>query len=286
MGHGAYSSVNSVSRSITNDYSNKSNHEIFVNRQVINEMSPHGLRVRESRDSDEHPNSIAIILGLDVTGSMGSVPHFLVREGLNHSVSNIIQGGEPDPQVCFVAVGDHECDRSPLQIGQFESSDELLDKWLTSVFMEGGGGGNAGESYLLAWYFAAMHTSIDCFEKRGNKGFVFTIGDEPTLLDLPASAIRGLIDNGQQSYSAQQLYDLASERYHVFHIHLKETGTGRRQGTIEGWKQLIGENCLVAEKATDISKIITDKVLQFADFTEGSNSAAATEEASNDEDML
>ena len=69
-------------------------------------------------------------------------------------MDKIIQSGIKDPQVLFLAIGDHECDTSPLQVGQFESSDELLEHWLTHVWLEGGGGGNRGESYALAWHFA------------------------------------------------------------------------------------------------------------------------------------
>lgn len=34
------------------------------------------------------------------------------------------------------------------------------------------------ESYELAMYFMARHTSIDCYEKRGKRGYLFMIGDE------------------------------------------------------------------------------------------------------------
>jgi hypothetical protein len=285
MGHGQYSVTSSVNRAREKGYDHLPREMIFTQRAIHTQMSPHGVTVRESRDSEEHPNSLAIVLGLDVTGSMGSVPHWLVKEGLTKSVSSIIQGGEPDPQVLFVAVGDHECDSSPLQVGQFESSDELLDQWLTQVYLEGGGGGNAGESYLLAWYFAAMHTSIDCFEKRGKKGFVFTIGDEPTLNDLPGHVVKTIMGSGQASRStAKDLFEAASERYHVFHIHLKETGTGKRQTTIDGWKKLVGENLIVCERKEDICKAITDKVLQFTDFETGSDVVNKAGEAG--EEML
>ena len=50
----------------------------------------------------------------------------------------------PDPQILFVAVGDATSDRAPLQVGQFESTAELMDQWLTWSFLEGGGGGSSG----------------------------------------------------------------------------------------------------------------------------------------------
>lgn len=262
MGGGSYCVVGATTRSNDAGYHTKSVHEIFTQREITNDMSPKNVKIRESRDNKEHPNSLAIILGLDVTGSMGHIPHGLVKNGLTQIMGNIIQAGEPDPQVLFAAIGDHECDRSPLQIGQFESSDELLDKWLTQVYLEGGGGGNDGESYLLAWYFAARHTSIDCYEKRNEKGFLFTIGDEKTLKSLPSRAQEKIMGVGQFSdLTAGDLLRDASKKYHVYHIHVKETWQGSEQSNIDDWKQLMGKNVVVVEKSDEIAKTISQIII-------------------------
>ena len=263
MGHGSYSSSARLTRAAAMGYSTKSAREIFTQRSINNAMNPYGIRMRESRDSEEHPDSISIIIALDVTGSMGSVPHYLVKEGLPHIVDSIIKGGVPHPQILFLAIGDHECDQAPLQVGQFESSDMLLDKWLTDVFLEGGGGANDGESYLLAWYFAAFHTSIDCFEKRKRKGFLFTIGDEPVLREVQAVALKVIMGDGQyEDYTADRLFNKAREIYNVYHIHIKETQSGSRQQVIDGWKQLLHDNLIVANRHEEVSTIISSRVIQ------------------------
>lgn len=46
---------------------------IYTSRSVKPEFDPKGIPMRESRDSDDHPNSNAIIIGLDVTGSMSDI---------------------------------------------------------------------------------------------------------------------------------------------------------------------------------------------------------------------
>lgn len=241
----------------------KSVGEVFTARSINNAMSPHGIVVRESCDSAEHPNSLAIIIALDETGSMGNVPHHLVKEGLPSLMDKVIKGGEPDPQVLFLGIGDHECDRSPLQVGQFESSNDLLDRWLLDVFLEGKGGGNYGESYALAWYFAARHTKIDCFEKRGRKGLLFTIGDEPVLKHYPARALEALMGPGQYSdETADGLLAKAVQHYDVFHVHIRETGAGSRRETMDGWRQLLHDRVLVAERHQDVAGIIADAVLR------------------------
>jgi len=271
MGGGRYSSESRTERIAfmattegykdTEEYlSHKEN--VFKQRSINNAMSPHGVTVRESRDSDEHPNSLAIVIGLDVTGSMGSVPHFLVKDGLPKIMEGIIQAGIPDPQIMFVAVGDSNFDSAPLQVGQFESSDELLDKWLTAVYLEGGGGGNVGESYHLAWYFASKHTSIDCFEKRSQKGFLFTIGDEPVLESISKRHLEGIMGPGQYSdTTANELLAQAMKTYDVFHIHIAETAAGARKETVDGWKQLMGDRLFIADRHEDVSKIIRDTIL-------------------------
>lgn len=262
MGAGEYSVTTRSARSDTLGYRTKSASEIFKQRNINNAMNPHGVMLRESRDSAEHPESVPIIVALDVTGSMGTVPHHLVKEGLPHMMETIIQAGVQHPQVLFLAIGDHECDRAPLQVGQFESSDELLDKWLTDVWLESGGGGNSGESYLLAWYFAGHRTEHDAFVKRGKKGFLFTIGDEPTLKNIPKSVIQGIMGDGQyENFSAEKLLEKARETYHVFHMHIRETASGSRQQVIDGWRQIMQDDLFIVGRHEELPGMIAQIVV-------------------------
>ena len=261
MGGGTYSSMSRGVRHTAAGTHLKSNAENFKSRAVTREMTSVGLEYRESCDSDEHPKSVAIIVALDVTGSMGSVPEHLVKKGLPTMMDEIIKNGEPDPQILFMGIGDHECDRSPLQVGQFESSDELVDKWLMDTWLEGGGGGNRGESYMLAWYFAARHTRIDCFTKRKKKGFLFTIGDEPVLSSVPGSALEKIMGKGQYGdLTSVELLEEARKLYHVYHIHIAETHSGGRKEVQDEWKQTMGDNCIIVQSSDHVSGIIASIV--------------------------
>jgi len=263
MGHTAYSSTNLASTVSLRGYDTKSTREIFTESHINNAMDPHNLGIRESRDSKEHPESLAIILALDVTGSMGSVPHFIVKNGLMNIMDGIIDRGILHPQILFAGIGDHECgDNAPLQVGQFESGDDLLIHWLEKLYLEGGGGGNDGESYMLAWYLAAKHTAIDCFEKRNQKGFLFTIGDEPVLPNIPANRLKQLIGDGQfKNFDSLALLNMAREKWNVFHIHLRgQTSNGQRMEVMDGWKQIMGENLLIVERQEEVAKTITNIV--------------------------
>ena len=150
------------------DYSTKTREEVFSSRKMSEEMSPLGIKFRESRDSEPHPESLAINIFLDVTGSMGHIPEVLIKEKLGTLIETLIKHGIPHPAVLFGAIGDHRVDNAPLQIGQFESGTDELNKWLTETYLEAAGG-DAPESYGLAHIFAGNFTSIDCFEKRKQK---------------------------------------------------------------------------------------------------------------------
>lgn len=257
MGSTKYDMDARYDRASKEGYGTKSAGEIFTQnakRKAHESMNPYGISFRESRDSEIHPNSVPIILGLDVTGSMGHIPHELIREGLPKLMGGIIQGGVPDPALLFLGIGDHECDGYPLQVGQFESGDEELDMWLTRTYIESGGGGNAGESYLLAWYFAAFHTRTDAFEKRQQKGLLFTVGDEPCLKTLPASAIREIMGKGQQTYTHKELLEEAKKKYEVFHISVLHSDQALRAD--QGWKDLLGRNCISIEDHREIPNVI------------------------------
>jgi len=260
MGYGSYSVTNRSVRSSALGYETKNITDIFVNRQLDNGMNPKNVEIRESRDSEEHPNSVPIILGLDVTGSMGRIPHALVKDGLPKIMGRIIENGVNDPQVLFLGIGDDKYDSAPLQIGQFESNDELLDKWLTSLYLEGGGGGNGGESYSLAWYFAALKTATDSFEKRNEKGFIFTIGDEPVHRELTVASINKFIGGEERTYYASELLAMAQEKYHVFHIHIAHGVRSFNEVVINGWKELMGDNLIITNNSKDIPTIISETI--------------------------
>ena len=254
MGSGGYDFISRSARSNNLGYTTKTVKEL-TSKHLNEKMSCNGVTLRESRDSEEHPNSIAIIIALDVTGSMGYIPGELIKEGLPTIVKTLLDAGILDPQILFMAVGDHYCDRSPLQIGQFESSDELLDYWLTNVWLEEGGGGNNGESYSLAHLFAGFNTSIDCFEKRGQKGFLFTIGDENLHRNYERKYLESIFgSNGVEfkDFSSSELIDKAKEKYNVYHL---DVSKGAKY-----WEHL-GENHIKNVNYKEISKIIPQLII-------------------------
>jgi hypothetical protein len=267
MGFGNYSTENRTLRSTAEGYYTKSTEEIFTNRSIDNLMNPYDVKIRESRDSEEHPESLAIILALDETGSMKRIPHELIKDGLPSIMSGLMETGIEHPQILFIGIGDHVYDNAPLQISQFETSDELLDKWLTKVYLEGKGGGNNGESYMLAWYFAANHTSIDCFEKRNQKGFLFTIGDEPVLPTIDNGTLRKIMGSSAAhpqltDQTSKDLLKAAQDKYHVYHLHIKEGWQGEREDVMNGWRELMGENLIIIEDYRKISTTINEIIIK------------------------
>jgi hypothetical protein len=60
------------------------------------------------------------------------------------------------------------------------------------------------------------------------------------------------------------LLNKARQFYHVYHLHIKETGAGSKKTTMDGWKQLLGDNLIIVERHEDISKIIPQIVAKNA----------------------
>jgi hypothetical protein len=261
MGYGGYSTDSRATRAVTDGFHTKSRSELFKQRHVHDSLSPQGLNVRECLDSTDHPHTIAVMLGLDVTGSMGIIPHELIKDGLPHIMSTIIEAGTPDVALCFLAIGDHINDHGSLQVAQFEASDELLDKHLQNVWLEGGGGGNGGESYPLAWYTAANHTKTDCFDKRGQKGVLITIGDENLHTDYPAEFFKeafGPTCRVEKNTTAAELLAAAKEKWHVYHLGLPSGHTMSR------WKELLGPNFIPVNDHNEVPKRVAEIVLKHS----------------------
>lgn len=264
MGGGCYSYMRDVKTKLHN--SSVSREEVFSQRKMNSDMDIRN-KIRECRDSEEHPETLPIIIALDVTGSMGMVPHRLITKDFPEIMKKIMDEGIAHPQVCFLGIGDQYMDDAPIQVGQFEASDELLDKWLKTIWLEGGGGGNNGESYQLAWWFAANHVSADHIEKRGKKGILITIGDEPVHRSVTNSEFKSLFGEVSEapSMTTPQLLERAKESWDVYHINLMDWSgaVSRTQGC---WKELLGDHFINTENdaGNDIAEIISGIILKSA----------------------
>ena len=248
----------------------KTVHAIFTSKDMHKDLDPRGVVCRESRDSVINPQSNAIIVGVDVTGSMGMISEYMVKTGLGILFKEILDRKPvSDPHLMVMAIGDANCDRAPLQVSQFECDMKITEQ-TEKVFLEGNGGGNDSESYHLPLYFAANHTSIDCFEKRGKKGYLFTIGDEltpPTL--TKEQIIRVCGDEPSRGFTYEELLESAERMYEVFHIIVAEGNCARRRmdDVKASWNKVLGQRAVVL---TD-HKALAEVIVSLIQVTEGAD---------------
>lgn len=299
MGSGVYSSIAYRTLSDDRGYAKASRDQLFksISVNASNTAASFNVNARSFntqvkakmvnvgvRDSQEHPHSTPIIIALDVTGSMMNTPYEMIKNHLPKIMDSVMQMGVRDPQLLFMAVGDHEYDRYPIQVGQFESDTEKILNSLESLVIEGGGGGNAGESYLLAHIVAGYHTETDSWFKRHTKGFLFTIGDD--LQGIPGNSLTEILgyQKGAGSISANEAILKAQEQYHVFHIHITNASYGTR--VAKSWKNLLGQNVLMC-KSDEVDKVIAKAIKDnyeepvYAETPSDASSSTTTEDKQN-----
>lgn len=194
MGYGGYSYE--AHQAITTARAALPAQKVFTQKGVHPSMNPLGVKLRECRDSPDHPNSVPICFALDVSGSMGDIPRELAQRELPTFMKTLLDTGVADPQVLFTAFCDARYDDTPLQVGQFESTAELMDTWLTRTCLEAVVRGTSytgklqgGESYELTLYWIAKHTVHDAWEKRKKKGYLIMTGDEEAYPAVPRETV-------------------------------------------------------------------------------------------------
>ena len=280
MGAGSFSTrsfalySSSLGRSYDEDTGRVSGQEYRATR-IDESLDPTKFSIRECCNSDEHPNTIPVILALDVTGSMGEACSE-VASALGVIMKNLYEKFK-DIEFCVMGIGDLAYDDAPIQMSQFESDIRIAES-LDKIYMEHGGGGNDYESYTAAWYMGLKHAKLDCFEKQGRKGIIITMGDEPLNPYLPYRTLNAATNGTEQKdVETKELYSQVCEKYDVFHIavdsprdsyrwHKKDIentfgqllGTHFKTSTVDSLAQTI-EECISesVNNATSVSKTET-----------------------------
>jgi len=239
--------------------------QVFRASTVSDELDAKKIIRRESRDSSANPNSTAVIIALDQTGSMNTVLQDIVRKDLGVAFQEI-HDRKPisDPHIMLMTFDDaNVIDEGCLQVTQFEADTTTITAQIDKMHLTNCGGGNASESYHLPLYFAATRTSIDCFEKRGNKGYLFTIGDEETPPSLTREQIKTVLgEDVEADFSYDDCLRMAERTYHVFHVMVAEGSHMRYSGdrVKSKWTKVLGERAILLEDHTKLGEVIVSAI--------------------------
>ena len=233
--------------------------QVFTQTHCHPLMDPKGVRLRESRDGADHPQSLGIVFALDITGSMGEIPKILATQQLPSFMKILMDCQVKDPQILFMAVGDAIHNRAPLQVGQFESTAELMDQWLTWTYLEGGGGGNGQESYELGLYFLAMHSELDCMTKRKKRGYLFMTGDEIPYPALSRHSVETIIgDTLDEDLTCEEIVAELQKTFIPFFI-IPDRNRAKR--CERRWRDLLGDHVLCLDSSIDVCFVTAGAIL-------------------------
>lgn len=245
---------------IDGDYSAQ---DMFKSRQIDPALNPYKV-IRECCDSDEHPNTVPVILALDVTGSMGCTAVEIAKK-LNTVMTELYKN-TTDVEFMIMGIGDLAYDRAPIQASQFESDIRIAEQ-LDKIYFERGGGGNGYESYTAAWYFALNHTKLDC-HSRGKKGLIITMGDEalnPYLPKTPLSSATG--DNLETDIETSNLYRQTIEKFELYHLAVidrNSCGAHYEKAIDETFGEYFNKNHLIKINVDSVANTIIKIVTDFA----------------------
>lgn len=274
MGSGSFTSASyaSYSTSVGKAYCSTTGRvsgQEFTSRRLDESLDPKKFKLRECANSEEHPNTIPVILALDVTGSMGSACKE-TAEALGVIITNLYKKFD-DIEFCVMGIGDLDYDHAPIQMGQFES-DVRIAKDLDKIYMEHGGGGNAFESYTAAWYMGLKRTKLDAFDKQGRKGIIITMGDEPLNPYLPKNELNAYAGASEQgNVETKDLYEEAKKKFDIFHIAVDspdDSYSYYAERIKESFGKLLGQNFMVST-INDLAKAIEDCISKSVESGRG-----------------
>lgn len=248
--------------------------QIFTQSGMFQNFDPSVIKLpREALDSAMSPHSRGLIFAEDVTGSMGRYLLSLIQKQFPKLIKEVLNRFSFNPHIMFMGIGDvSEGDIAPLQVTQFESDLRMLEQ-LEKLWLEKHGGSNPYESYILAWYFAAKYCKMDCYDKRGEKGFIFTFGDEEPTPRLTSGELRTVFGDrpelDKRTVSATDCLEMVSEKFYPYHIILH--GGNYDNIVVHKWKNLLGG------QACDLEDYdcLPDLVCAIIDMYEGKSKSDA-----------
>jgi len=272
MSKGAYDA--GAHRRAASSRSSMRKEQVFTGKDLDPRMDLRLKPYRECISSPVYTRVRPVIFGPDETGSMHAIPQFLATDprglpGMVKAIYPFMEG----PQICFIGVGDSRCygggERAPLQVGEFEGEGHLMDQWLQSIALIGGGGGNGGESYELPLFVAARLVRSDCWE-RGDMGYLFLTGDDSPFPQIRAHDVQRLIGiRIEQDIPLEEIIAEVKTKWHPFFL---IPDPARARYCENDWRRYLGDSVIVLESHHDTALVtagligLTEKTLTDLDL--------------------
>lgn len=232
-------------------------------RKIHDSLDPARIKTKpfgklESRDSVDHPESNAVVVTFDVTGS--NFERAVDAQKRLCNLMALLTKYLPDPQVAVWANDDYKVEgTAAVQMSDFES-DNRIDEAIRNIWLVNNGGGNDGESYALLLYGAARKTILDCHEVRGKKGYLFMYADEPfySKTHMTRGAHYQYVDKDEvqaifgdtleANIPLADIIEEVKEKFNVFII-WPHGGYGHAR---EQYVELFGDECVVTSQHPEL----------------------------------
>lgn len=193
----------------------------------------------------KHREPVGIVI--DGTGSMKDWPRTLRDKSMMFTGQVRCQNYLQDPAFNLSVIGDANPsnwggppDQAPIQMSEFVVDNESFKALTARLYLEGGGGGHAKESYELAMYAYARRVQL----VEPGKGYIFILGDEGYYEVTKAEHLKRHF--GEASPSSIQTSDIIAElkgKFRVFKIHINTNGYPEDEHKIrQQWQAAFGEH--------------------------------------------
>src|SRR5260370_24375364 len=107
----------------------------------------------------------------------------------------------------------------------------------------------------------AQHTALDCLEKRGQRGYLFIIGDEVPYASVKRREVERVIGDGLQAdLPIEEVLSLLERLYDVYFIIPKLTHHWNNQAVQSPWPQLLGQRVLRLQDPAGICGFIPSTI--------------------------
>ncbi len=193
---------------------------------------------------------VAVIV-FDVSASMGDTPRVFWDKAPMIAGQIVMNNYLKDPMVSITAVGDVDYDRSPLQIADF-SELRKVDKQLSSLVIEGGGGGGSDpcrESYEFpAWFYANR-----CKMSKAKRAICIIVGDERFRETLGAEQLEEFFGGPRiegETVAAEAVFSKLKKKFSgnvflIFPTYTRCYGESMEKAAIALWKKVLGDGYVV-----------------------------------------